>query len=103
MDKWYGLTIEDIRAIEEQTKEELDKVSGKSKEQYSLFTEVNIKGSGPEWYISSMWYSQDIPYWLGTLDNSRVSDQNGVSLLYIMLEIHHSGWEPLMYDWNEVK
>ena len=25
---------------------------------------------------------------------SRVSDQNGVSLLYIMLEIHHSGWEP---------
>ena len=24
----------------------------------------------------------------------RVSDQNGVSLLYIMLEIHHSGWEP---------
>ena len=25
---------------------------------------------------------------------SRVSDQNGVSLLYIMLEIHHSGREP---------
>ena len=25
---------------------------------------------------------------------SRVSDQNGVSLLYIMLEIHHCGWEP---------
>ena len=25
---------------------------------------------------------------------SRVSDQIGVSLLYIMLEIHHSGWEP---------
>ena len=25
---------------------------------------------------------------------SRVSGQNGVSLLYIMLEIHHSGWEP---------
>ena len=24
----------------------------------------------------------------------RVSGQNGVSLLYIMLEIHHSGWEP---------
>ena len=24
---------------------------------------------------------------------SRVSDQNGVSLLYIMLEIHHSGRE----------
>ena len=27
---------------------------------------------------------------------SRVSDQNGVSLLYIMLEIHHSGQEPLI-------
>ena len=25
---------------------------------------------------------------------SRVPDQNGVSLLYIMLEIPHSGWEP---------
>ena len=28
------------------------------------------------------------------VDISRVSDQNGVSLLYIMLEIHHSGREP---------
>ena len=28
---------------------------------------------------------------------SRVSDQNGVSLLYIMLEIHHSGQEPSIY------
>ena len=28
---------------------------------------------------------------------SRVSDQNGVSLLYIMLEIHHSGREPSSY------
>ena len=27
---------------------------------------------------------------------SRVSGQNGVSLLYIMLEIHHSGREPLI-------
>ena len=25
---------------------------------------------------------------------SRVSDQNGVSPLYIMFETHHSGWEP---------
>ena len=29
---------------------------------------------------------------------SRVPDQNGVSLLYIMLEIHHSGQEPSKYD-----
>ena len=28
---------------------------------------------------------------------SRVSDQKGVSLLYIMLEIHHSGREPSIY------
>lgn len=27
MDKWYGLTMEDIRRIEEQTKHELDQVS----------------------------------------------------------------------------
>ena len=30
--------------------------------------------------------------------NSRVSDQNGVSPLYIMLEIHHSGREPSNYE-----
>ena len=30
----------------------------------------------------------------GDIDISRVSDQKGMSLLYIMLEIHHSGWEP---------
>ena len=29
---------------------------------------------------------------------SRVSDQNGVSLLYIMLEIHHSGLEPSIWS-----
>ena len=29
---------------------------------------------------------------------SRVPDQNGVSLLYIMLEIYHSGLEPLIYS-----
>ena len=29
--------------------------------------------------------------------NSRVSNQNGVSLLYIMFEIHHSGREPSKY------
>ena len=32
--------------------------------------------------------------------NSRIPDQNGASLLYIMLEIHHShdsGWEPSKY------
>ena len=28
----------------------------------------------------------------------RVSDQNGVSPLYIMLEIHHSGREPLIFS-----
>ena len=28
---------------------------------------------------------------------SRVSNQNGVSLLYIMLEMRHSGWEPSIY------
>ena len=28
---------------------------------------------------------------------SRVPDQNGVSLLYIMLEMHRSGWEPSNY------
>ena len=28
---------------------------------------------------------------------SRVSDLNGVSLLYIMLQIHHSGREPSSY------
>ena len=35
---------------------------------------------------------------LGSGIKSRVSDQNGISLLYIMLEIHHSGREPS--KWN---
>ena len=29
---------------------------------------------------------------------SRVPDQNGVSLLYVMLEIGHSGWEPSIFS-----
>ena len=29
---------------------------------------TNIEGFGPEWYISSMLYSQDVPFWSGTLD-----------------------------------
>ena len=28
----------------------------------------NIECSGPEWYMSSLLYSQDIPFWSGTLD-----------------------------------
>ena len=28
---------------------------------------------------------------------SRVPNQNVVSLLYIMLEVYHSGWEPSIY------
>ena len=34
---------------------------------------------------------------IGMVNISRVSDQNGVSLLYIMLEIHHSGWKPSIW------
>ena len=33
----------------------------------------------------------------GTTIISRVPDQNGVSLLCIMFEIHHSGWEPSIW------
>ena len=33
---------------------------------------------------------------------SRVPNQNGVSLLYIMLEIHHSGQEPLISFFNSL-
>ena len=29
---------------------------------------VHIERSEPEWYISSMLYSRDIPFWSGTLD-----------------------------------
>ena len=42
------------------------------------------------------------------LEHIKVSDQNGVSLLYIMLEIHHFGREPLrlccqsVVKWHEV-
>ena len=35
------------------------------------------------------------------LSISRVSNQNGISLLYIMREIHHSGREPSL--WTSAK
>ena len=55
---------------------------------------VHIEGFQPEWYISTMIL--------------RVSNQNGVSLLYIMLEIHHYGQEPTIYSrdlplWSETQ
>ena len=28
----------------------------------------NIEGSGPEWYIPSMLYSRNMPFWSGTID-----------------------------------
>ena len=34
---------------------------------------------------------------------TRVSNQNGVSLLYIVLEIYHSGREPSMYSLIQTK
>ena len=33
----------------------------------------NIKGSRPEWCISSMIYSRDTPFWLETLDDNYVN------------------------------
>ena len=43
------------------------------------------------WLLCS---SIDWSVYIDVTNISRVSDQNGVSLLYIMLEIHHSGREP---------
>ena len=34
---------------------------------------------------------------LSGFSSLRVPGQNGVSLLYIILEIHHSGWEPSIF------
>ena len=52
-----------------------------------------IEGSQPEWCIPTIYRGFPTrmlyPYYIW-----RVSDQNGVSLLYIMLEIHHSDPEP---------
>ena len=40
------------------------------------------QGSGTEWYISSMLYSRDIPFWSGTLE---INIENGAKpLLYVM-------------------
>ena len=95
-------------------------------------TRKQIEGSGPEWYISTIYrgfptrmvylnYISKVsnqngipqlyiegfqPEWYISTMISRVFDQNGVSLLYIMLEIHHSGREPSIYSrdvpfWSE--
>ena len=37
---------------------------------------------------------QEQTLWIPKKENLKLSDQNGVSLLYIVLEIHHSGREP---------
>ena len=78
----------------------------------------------PEWCISTVYHAWDTPFWSETLElpglhltrmvylysisclrytilvgnpwaPRTTPDQNGVSLLYIMLEIHHSGRKPL--------
>ena len=46
---------------------------------------ANIEGSRPEWCISSMMYSRDIPFWSETLYMSVISVQHGIFLL-------SSGW-----------
>ena len=33
-----------------------------------VFEAVDIEGSRPEWCISSMIYSRDVPFWSETLD-----------------------------------
>ena len=43
-----------------------------------------------DWIQSAVGYISRVPY------------QNGVSLLYIMLEIHHSGQEPSIYELNSL-
>ena len=53
-----------------------------------------------EWQLSRYvhWTTCVVALWVASLHISRVSDQNGVSLLYIMLEIHHHGREPLIWS-----
>ena len=46
--------------------------------------------------VCSDWERQQVPS--TSMNMSRVPDQNGVSLLYIMLEIYHSGRKPSMYS-----
>ena len=43
---------------------------------------------------NSVKQKKSVNYLVNIHYTSRVSNQNGVSLLYIMLEIHHSGPEP---------
>ena len=49
------------------------------------------------WLVQDGSNAQNVDGILALIYISRVSDQNGVYLLYIMLEIHHSGWEPSIY------
>ena len=46
MDQWHGLTIEDIRAIEEKTKKELDQVCLRLSIDYNYTAKANISKSG---------------------------------------------------------
>ena len=49
-------------------------------------------------FSTRLWYTHDVSRKCTHKNILRVSDQNGASLLYIMLVIHHSGWDPWYMD-----
>ena len=55
------------------------------------------KHSGREPSISTVYHDWGTPFWLRTLAiNKSTLVGNPRYLLYIMIEVHHSGWEPLL-------
>ena len=64
-----------------------------------IFRTVELVGVVMTWKQDNhhVGWLYDSIVWCCWYQNSRVSHQNGVSLLYIMLEIHHSGREPWKY------
>ena len=62
-----------------------------TKRSWEIITNFFFARNIAEKLLPAVWHNIRFHNW-------RVSNQNGVSLLYIMLEIHHSGWEPSNYD-----
>ena len=47
-----------------------------------VYTDLNyVQGSRPDWYIPSMLYSQDIPFWSRTLDVQMIFNKASKDLL----------------------
>uniref|UniRef100_T1INR0 Phosphatidylinositol transfer protein N-terminal domain-containing protein n=1 Tax=Strigamia maritima TaxID=126957 RepID=T1INR0_STRMM len=90
MDRWHGMTMEDIRALEDKTKEELDKVSWK--EWWSVEDAPNTK-------ITGFWIT-NFTEWISNFELGIPNFGLGITNTEIRIRIAKSGFEYRNRDSN---